>query len=310
MRITILFMVLILSIAGSTVGIVAEDKVGANKATQAPRPQAPDEGAIRASANAFTSAFDRGDAKAIAALWTADCEYVDETGRVFRGRDAIQKEYASFFSEHPGLKIEISVSSIQIVGEHSAIEDGTAIVRNDAGALVSKGSYTAIHSKEGNKWLMASVRERPAPLLSGRPTFQSLEWLVGAWTAKKDSQDVDFQIKWVADKKFLELSYNTRDKGSIGRSGIQIIGVDPLSGEVTSWSFDSTGGYGHGSWRLLKRGMIIQSRGMLPDGAPTTSDEIVSRIDEDSFSWQSVNRAVAGQRLNDGEPVVLKRKSR
>ena len=52
----------------------------------------------------FTLAFNKGDAKAIAALWTGDCEYTDETGRSIQGRDAIEKEYAAFFAEHPECK--------------------------------------------------------------------------------------------------------------------------------------------------------------------------------------------------------------
>jgi uncharacterized protein (TIGR02246 family) len=312
MRNAIFLIVLIVGI-GASAGFAAEARKEADKAlaaSQPPSTQTADEKAIRASAEKFVTAFNKGDAKEIAALWTTDCEYVDETGRVFRGRDAIEKEYAAFFALHPGLKIEISISSVDILGGHSAIEDGTAVVKNTAGALVSRGSYTAIHVKHGDQWLMASVRERAAPLLSGRPTFKDLGWLIGNWSATKDSQSVDLRFQWIADRKFIELSYNARDKDSAGRSGMQIIGVDPLSGEVISWTFDSTGGHGQGKWRLLKKGLIIESWGMMPDGTPTTSTEIVSRINGESFSWQSVNRRVAGQSLSDEEPVVLKRTSR
>jgi uncharacterized protein (TIGR02246 family) len=279
-------------------------------AATAEKQQTAEEKGVRATAESFVTAFNRGDAKAIAALWTNDCEYVDETGRIFRGRDTIEKEYAAFFTAHPGLKVETSISSIKIIGAHAAIEDGTALVKNADGAPVSRGAYTAVHLKEGDKWLMASVREYASPSLSARPNFGDLEWLIGDWTAAKDSKTVDFSFKWVADKKFIELSYTVRDQGSVARSGIQIIGSDPASGDVVSWSFDSTGGYGQGIWTLLKKGLVIESRGMLLDGAATASTSIVSRIDGDSFTWQSVNRRVAGQSLSDAEPVVLKRKTR
>jgi hypothetical protein len=157
---------------------------------------------------------------------------------------------------------------------------------------------------------MASVREQASPSLSKRPDFGDLEWLIGYWTAAKDSKTIDFTFTWVADKKFIELSYGGGNHGASAKSGIQIIGRDPLSGDVTSWSFDSTGGYGLGQWRIMKKGLIIESRGILPDGTPTAATDIVSRIDGDSFSWQSVNRSVAGKSLIDLEPVVLKRKSR
>ncbi len=311
MRNTILLIGLILCIF-PVAGFGAEGEQGTDKkavSAQIQTPQAADEKAIRASAEEFVTAFNKGDAKRIGALWTTDCEYVDETGRIFRGRDTIEKEYAAFFAANPGLKMETSISSVRIIG-HSAIEDGTAIVKNANGVIMSQASYTVIHLKEGDKWLMASVRERATPSLSKHSNFEDLEWLIGDWSAAKDSRTLKLSFKWIADKKFIELSYIVRDKDGLARSGIQIIGRDPSSGHVISWSFDSTGGYGQGQWRLLKKGLIIESRGMMPDGALTTSSDLVSKIDGDSLSWQSVNRSVAGQSLNDMEPVVLKRKSR
>ena len=116
-----------------------------------------------ASAEEFVTAFNKGDAKKIGALWTTDCEYVDETGVIFRGRDAIEKEYARFFAANPGLKMETAISSVKIISGHAAIEDGQTTVKNMKGAIVSRAFYTTIHLKEGDKWLMASVRERAIP---------------------------------------------------------------------------------------------------------------------------------------------------
>ncbi|MGO9568529.1 MAG: YybH family protein [Desulfomonilaceae bacterium] len=312
MRNSMLMIVLTLVMA-TGYGFAAEGKKGVDKAlpsAQTPSSQTADEKAVRSTGQAFTSAFNKGDAKAIAVLWTGDCEYTDETGRSIQGRDAIEKEYAAFFAANPGLKVEISISSVNIIAGHSAIENGTAVVKKADGAIVSRGSYTAVHLKEQGKWLMASVREHASPTLSQRPSFGDLEWLIGDWSATKGSNTLDFSFKWIAEKKFVELMYSVRDKDTLLRSGIQIIGRDPSSGDVISWSFDSTGGYGRGQWRLLKKGFVIESRGMMPDGALTTSNEIVSRIDGDSFFWQSANRSVAGLSLNDQEPVVLKRKGR
>lgn len=268
-----------------------------------------DEKAVRLSAKEFTEAFNKGDAKAIGKLWTADGEYRDPDGRLLRGRESIEKEYASFFAEHAGLKLETSVSSVRILNDHAAIEDGTSILRKADGSMVSRASYTAVHLKEDGKWLMASVREYPPAALSARPNFRNLDWFVGDWVAAKDSRELSFAFRWIADKKFMELSYSVRDKGSVIRSGMQIVGLDPLSGNVVSWSFDSNGGMGRGLWRLLKKGALIESHGILPDGASTSSTEILSKIDENTFRWQSVNRTVAGQPLDDVEPVVLKRKT-
>ncbi len=78
---------------------------------------------------------------------------------------------------------------------------------------MSQASYTAIHLKEGDKWLMASVRERATPSLSKRPDFEHLEWLIGDWTAAKDSRTLDFSFKWIAEKKFIELLVQRSGQG-------------------------------------------------------------------------------------------------
>ena len=91
---------------------------------------------------------------------------------IFRGRDAIEKEYARFFAANPGLKMETAISSVKIISGHAAIEDGQTIVKNADGAVCVEGFYTALHLKEGDKWLMASVREHAAPSLSKRPNFE------------------------------------------------------------------------------------------------------------------------------------------
>lgn len=303
------FAAIAISIAclGVSCKAVAADKPPA-AATE--KQQVVEEKAIRVSAEEFTSAFNKGDSKAIGNLWAADGEYVDEKGRAFRGRESIEKEYAAFFARHPNLKLETTVSSMKILNAHAAIEDGTSVLRKADNSPVSRASYTAFLLKEGGKWLMASVREYPLPAPATRPNFRNLDWLIGTWTAAKDSKELEFAYRWIADKKFIELSYSAKDKGSPIRSGIQVVGIDPSSGEVVSWSFDSNGGYGRGLWRLLKKGLIVESRGTLPDGAPTASTDILSRMDDNSIRWQSVNRIVAGQRLNDSEPVVLKKKAK
>ncbi len=311
MKNTLLMIALILCICPgpgfSAGGSKEADKAPLSVQTQS---QGVDEKAIRSSAEEFVAAFNKGDSKGIGALWTKDCEYVDETGRLFKGRDAIEKEYSAFFSANPGLKMETAISSIKIVGSHAATENGTAIVKKADGTVVSRASYTALHLKQGDKWLMASVREYAPRLSSSRTNLENLEFLIGDWSAAKDSKSLNFSAKWIADKKFIELSYSVRDKDTQVRSGLQIIGRNPSSGEIVSWSFDSTGGHGQGEWSILKRGILIQSRGVMPDGSPTRSRYIVSVIDSNNLSWQSVDQRVAGQKLNDTEPVVLKRKSK
>ncbi len=206
MRNSMLTIVLVLVMATAS-SFAADEKQRPGKPptkTTTEKPQISEEKAIRLTGEAFKSAFNKGDAKAIAALWTHDCEYTDETGRSIQGRDAIEKEYAALFAAHPGVQMETSVSSIKMFGGKAATEDGTSMVKNSDGAPLSRGHYTAILLKEGDNWLTASVREHASPALSLRPIFEDLEWLIADWSATKDSKTLDFNFKWIADKKFIE----------------------------------------------------------------------------------------------------------
>src|SRR5262245_28581417 len=56
-----------------------------------------DEALIRKQAADFVRAFNKGDAKTLAALWTEEGEYIDDDGTTYRGRAAIEEVYADFF---------------------------------------------------------------------------------------------------------------------------------------------------------------------------------------------------------------------
>ena len=54
-------------------------------------------------AQAFIDAFNKGDAKAVAAFWTPDGDYIDEAGKqIRRAAQAIEKLYDKVFGGHEG----------------------------------------------------------------------------------------------------------------------------------------------------------------------------------------------------------------
>jgi SnoaL-like domain len=63
-----------------------------------PKDKATEEAALLKNAETFVEAFHKGDAKAVAALWTKDGDYTDQTGRTFKGRDAIEKGFTEFLA--------------------------------------------------------------------------------------------------------------------------------------------------------------------------------------------------------------------
>ena len=76
---------------------------------------------IKKTAGAFVEAFQKGDAKAVAAFWTLDGDYVDENSRVLKGRQAIEDAFAQLFSANKGLKVRIDIASVRFLGPDLAI---------------------------------------------------------------------------------------------------------------------------------------------------------------------------------------------
>src|SRR4051812_43468897 len=161
-----------------------------------------EEQAIRKAAEKFVSAYDRGDATAVAAHWTEDGEYTIGQQSV-KGRDAIAKLYAEFLHAHPGSKMDVKIDSIRVVAPTVAIEQGTASVSNSANGPGSASSYSAVHVKQGDKWLMVSVRESELRSVPFDRDLKELDWLVGKWSTGKDGPQVTLNCDWMANKHFL-----------------------------------------------------------------------------------------------------------
>ncbi len=265
--------------------------------------------AIRSSEQAFVAAFNRGDAKAVAALWTESGSLADEQGQVYKGRKAIEDEYAAFFKANAGARIEVAIQSIETPTADTAIEDGVGRVISKEGAAPVASRYSAVHVLADGKWLMASVRETAVELPSAYPQLRELQWLVGSWDAKNEATTLHTTAHWIADRSFLERSYTVRENGVTSSSGTQIIGWDAQAGKIRSWSFDSTGGHGTGLWTATVQGWSIESHGMLVDGTPTSSRDLVIRIpdENDVFGWRSTDRKVGDTDLPDTGEVSLER---
>src|SRR5262245_65081390 len=89
--------------------------------------QAEDEAAIRKSDEAYIEAYNKQDAKALAALWSPEAVYVDpETGDEAVGREEIEKEFAETFAGVKDAKLEIEATSIKFLSPNVAVENGTA----------------------------------------------------------------------------------------------------------------------------------------------------------------------------------------
>lgn len=263
--------------------------------------------AIRANGVAFAAAFSKRDAKAVAAFWTKDCEYIDESGQVFDGRDAIEALYVELFASTDA-KMQLVTDSIRSLNDSAIIEDGRAIVESAQAGTSSISSYTAVHVKVDGKWLMASVRELGSDDSNSATDLTDLEWLIGDWTAEENGVRMDSKCRWIVDKKFVERSYTTTELDGAVTTGVQIIGWNAQGNHMQSWNFTADGGHAIGIWTATDGGWLAKVSGTTGASVSTTAVNLLKRLDDNAYVWKSMDRTIGDVRLPDTDEVVIRRK--
>src|SRR5262245_8256452 len=263
--------------------------------------------AIRDTAQAYVAAFNRQDAKAIAALWAENGDCIDDSGKRFQGRAEIEKVYAELFRQHPGGKINVIVDSLRLLSPDAAIEDGHTILDPAPAGPPAINKYTAVHIKAGGKWLMSTVRETRVETPSGYPRVADLEWLIGTWTAEEHGAKTVSVCRWVANKSFVERTYTVTHPDHTTTSGVQLIGFNPDASRIQSWNFSPDGGHAIGTWAPRDKGWAAELSGVTGDGTITTAVNLLTKLDDDAYVWQSIQRTAGGAPLPDTEEIVLKR---
>ncbi len=277
-------------------------------APEAKSSTADSEKAIRATADEFVKAFNAGDAKAISSEWAADAEYTDELGVLHRGRASIEDYYSKLFKDHKGATIAIKIDSIRFLGPDVAIEKGIATDKSPAGES-SASRYTVVHARRDGKWEMVDCKDAPYDAAEDEDHLKDLEWLVGEWKidASDRSEDRRVKFEWVGGRNFIKSNYTATKDGKTTLTGGQIIGWHPKKGRIVSMQFEAGGGFGNNLWTKDGSKWVLDATGVLPDGSDTTAVNIITRVDANSFTWQSVKRTLDGVKLPGTPPVKVSR---
>lgn len=253
-------------------------------------------------------AFNKRDAKAVAEFWTKDCEYVDESGQSFVGRGAVEKLYTELFAAQPEAKLQMMTDSIRLLSDSVAIEDGQSVFEPAPAAASIISKHTAIYVKVDGKWLLASVRETPVDKSLPSDDLADLEWLIGDWTAEENGARTESKCRWIVNKKFVERSYTTTQVDGTVITGLQIIGWNSQENHVQSWNFSADGGHAIGIWSAIEGGWLAKVSGTTGQSVSTTAVNLLKRLDDNAYVWQSVDRTIGEVRIADTGEVIIRRK--
>ena len=287
----------------------AKTPLPAAAASSAPSKNA-DLAAIRQAAVDFEAAFNSGKAQAVAAHWTEDGDYTSDSGEVYSGRPAIEKQYTAILAANKGLKLQIVIDSLRLLSDTAAIEDGRAMLDPAPAGAPATSKYTAVHVKVGGKWLMSTVRDTRIETQSAYRKVQDLEFLIGTWVAEENGAKTESVCRWVANKSFVQRTYTVTHPDQTKASGIQIIGHNPQGDHVQSWNFSSDGGFAVGIWSPRENGWSAEISGISGNGQNTAAVNLLTRLDNNAYVWQSVQRTAGGKSLPDTDEVVLKRQTK
>jgi uncharacterized protein (TIGR02246 family) len=267
-----------------------------------------DEAAIRKSVESYTEAFNKQDAKALAAHWSPDAVYTNPlSGEAAVGREAIEQQFTANFASLKGAKLETTVDAIRFISPNVAVENGTArVVVGEEKPTESQ--YSAIHVKRDGKWLIDRVTEEDVPeVVSNYEKLKDLEWMIGTWVDEDEASSVATTCRWSKNRNFIVRSFSMTVGDRLDKSGMQVIGWDPAAKQIRSWVFDSDGGIGEGLWTKNGDKWFIQAKDTSADGQKMTSQNVLRVIDSDRFAWQSIDRQVDGHLLPNIDEIVVVR---
>ena len=156
--------------------------------------------------------------------------------------------------------------------------------------------------------MLASVRETAVDTSSSENDLADLNWLIGDWSAEENGQQTDSKCSWTVNGKFVQRSYTTIQLDGTVISGMQIIGWNSQSQHIQSWSYSADGGHAVGVWSATEGGWLAKVTGTTGQGVSTTAVNILKRLDDNAYVWQSLDRTVGDLRIPDTDEVVIRRK--
>lgn len=291
--------------AEKTTKPAAPAKAAEPKAADAePDPRAADRAAIRKTMQSFAEAFQKSDAPAAAAFMSAGAELISVEGVAVRGREAIQQAYVNHFAKTARPKISLQVTSLEFPSRDTAMEEGLmTISKGGADADDSATNhYNILYVREDGKWYLASVRESAAE----KSPLQELEWLIGTWAAKGKESEAQTTYEWFGNKAFIRAQFSIREKDSTV-TGMQLIGLDPETNSLRTWTFEVDGGFGEGTCTRDGNKWVFETTTSMTDRRIMAASNILIHVDKNTFTWQPVNLTIDGESIANLPPVKVVR---
>ncbi len=188
----------------------------------------------------------------------------------------------------------VTIESIRFLGPDIAVEKGIAKVKSPGADAAVGARYTVVHARRDGKWIMVVGRDAPYVPGSNEDYLKDLEWLIGDWALEAKDRPLKLHFEWMAQRNFIKNTYTATKDGKSMLTGGQIIGWNPKLGRIVSWHFDAEGGFGDDVWTKDGSKWVIEAKGVFRNGSESTAVNVLTAVDANSFTWQSLKRTLDG----------------
>ena len=271
--------------------------------------RAGDEEAIRATAKAYRDALAKGDAAAVAEMWTADADIVDGLGAVVAA--SAPAAFGGGPAAGPRPQVTLGPTTLRFVTPDVAIEDGRVDVTPPGAVHPVEGQFSAIWVRQGAAWKLAGLREAERPVVDGPQSIDDLGWMVGDWEliaagdADPGAPAVRMSVAWDAGRAFLlrDLRLPTMVDDVPAEVLVhQRVGWDPVLKRIRSWTFSTDGAIGEATWTRDGGSWVARGVMSLPDGVQKAATNIYTYDGKDHFTWRTLPDATGAEQSQ--EPVT------
>lgn len=266
-----------------------------------------EEKAIRDAGLAFAAAMDKGDLDTLLSLWATECEYINESGKVYRGKAQLRTILKKAIDSTRGQKRAIQTNSIRFLKPDVAQEEGHILLSTSSGPE-DRGPFVALWLKIDGRWMLSSVRDVPESREEGKPLaythLRPLAWLVGDWQEKNG--DASLTVRWAPGHAYLIMVWTVK-RGDEMLQVHQRIAWDPLNERIRSWVFDSNGGFGDALWERQGNHWLVTNEGTTAEGTVARSTNSWKFLTKDSVQWTASDRVVDDMPMPDAEAVYVRK---
>jgi hypothetical protein len=193
-----------------------------------------------------------------------------------------------------------------IKADVAAIDGVTAV--STRGEETEESTFSGIVVQTGGRWVIQLLEESPVPTpATAHDALRELEWLVGRWLDESETATITTTVRWSPSQAFLIRSFAVETAEGLDREGTQVIGWDPRSRQIRSWTFDSDGSFGDGVWTRTDDGWLVKSTQTLADGRAASGTYVFTLESEDALFVQLIGHEIEGEPQPTGPAIRVVR---